>query len=531
MTLNLSDTLRIDVRLLTGDNTPRFASIGKSGSGKTNDLIVAAEEWIAAGFPLTFVVPVGKTAQMLANTLPVVIAGRRKSAHVEITADNAAELARYSLRERVPVVLDMVMYTKDDEMDVLYAYLNALWSELLFQDDDHHQPYALFVDEAHLYVPQGGSTPISPVLTDINKRGRHMSLFTFVSSQRAASLDKDFLTQANLLFAHRVMLGVDSKVLQEQLPLPPRELNAMMRKLNKGEAIVIGDSEFIGDDNDYLQVQIRPNASIQLANDGYSPLPIGALRPIDESFLTALRAALTTDATPAPTQLSSNNGEADTLIADLRRQLAARDQKITELTQQLTRRPIVQEVGGAPAPRVEVEAALSPLSHDMPGNDGDLHPSARRILVAIARRHPIALTRAQLGTLSRFSPKGGAFQSHFKTLKARGFIVEEVGKTSITPDGLTYLGRENVLAPQTPEELVAMWRDVLTVGEQRLLDALMNVYPRAMSRQTLAAQTSYTASGGAFQGALKVLRENGLAEVNGNTVRASATLFMATELA
>lgn len=248
--IRLADNLQIDLHKAAGQ---RIGVIGKSGSGKTNSLIVFAEEWNGCGLPATIIDPMAQFIDF-PNRQSAILAGRGKTAHIAIDERNAALLAEFSVRERVTIVLDLSLYSDDETMDILKIYLETLWAYIFIQPEP--QPYALLIDEAHLYAPQSGVTPLSKTIIDMAKRGRHKRMTTVVATQRAAAITKEFLTQATLLIAHRLSFGVDTAILQEQLPLPKQELNSMMRKLNTGAALVIGDAALVGD-ADYLMVQVR----------------------------------------------------------------------------------------------------------------------------------------------------------------------------------------------------------------------------------------------------------------------------------
>lgn len=268
----LADNLQIDLQRAAGQ---RLAIIGKSGSGKTYTEGRFIEQWVGAGLPATVIDPMAQFIDLPA-ILPVILAGRGDGAHIEIKFSNAAALARLSVEHRVTVILDMSLYSDDESMDILEEYLEVMWSVIFVQKSP--QPYALVIDEAHLYAPQSGVTPLSKTIIDIAKRGRHKKLTTVVATQRAAAITKDFLTQATLLIAHRLSYGVDTAILREQLPLPAKELNAMMRKMNTGEALVIGDAALVGD-VDYLRVQILPRQEIG-ETPGETPIITGSLTQI-----------------------------------------------------------------------------------------------------------------------------------------------------------------------------------------------------------------------------------------------------------
>lgn len=148
------------------------------------------------------------------------------------------------------------------------------------------------------------------------------------------------------------------------------------------------------------------------------------------------------------------------------------------------------------------------------------------MLETLAKRYPIRVTRAQLGTLAGFTASGGTFGAYLGTLKRGGYIEEAGGYIQITQAGLDYLGLTEPPAPQTTEEVLEMWHKALRAGERRMLDRLVEVYPDSLSREALGEQTGFTASGGTFGAYLGVLRRNGLVEVDGDGIKASDTLFM-----
>ena len=62
-----------------------------------------------------------------------------------------------------------------------------------------------------------------------------------------------------------------------------------------------------------------------------------------------------------------------------------------------------------------------------------------------------------------------------------------------------------------------------------MLDALVAAYPGWLTREQLGERAGFTPSGGTFGTYLGTLRRNGLATVEGDTVRASETLFIGGE--
>ena len=149
------------------------------------------------------------------------------------------------------------------------------------------------------------------------------------------------------------------------------------------------------------------------------------------------------------------------------------------------------------------------------------------MLETLWKRYPTKLIRAQLGTLAGFTPSGSTFGTYFGTLKRQGLIREAPnGDVEMTEAGLAYLGDEVPPQPQTTAEVLAMWQQALKRGEWRMLEALVKIYPKALSREKLGDQTGYTATGRTFGTYLGTLRGNGLVEVHHEEVKASETLFL-----
>jgi hypothetical protein len=150
---------------------------------------------------------------------------------------------------------------------------------------------------------------------------------------------------------------------------------------------------------------------------------------------------------------------------------------------------------------------------------------ALRMLTALARQHPLRVTRAQLATLGGIKKSGGTFGSYFSALRTGGLITEENGLVSITETGMQTAGIEPG-APVTAEELREQWRAALKAGARVMLDRLLAAHPASVSRAELAEAAGLEQNGGTFGSYLSSLRSNGLAEVNGAQVRAADVFFL-----
>ncbi len=266
----------------------RFGVLGKSGSGKTHTLFVLAEEAMSNGWPVCIIDPMNNFRH-LRSLFPVIVAGQRKSADVRLTEDNAPTLAEFFFRQRVSVVIDTSMYAPGEEMEVLKSFLTRLWTLILAQDEDATlPPYAVLIDEAQMYVPQNGQTPVTPVVIDMAKRGRQLMVSMVVASQRSASIQKDFLTQSNVLICHRVMLGNDAALVAEITTQPTKVINQTMRKMQRGQALVIADNDLLdAGEEDYVLGQVRERqVQLDAQADDTAPAQMGR---VDAAMLEQMR--------------------------------------------------------------------------------------------------------------------------------------------------------------------------------------------------------------------------------------------------
>jgi len=89
--------------------------------------------------------------------------------------------------------------------------------------------------------------------------------------------------------------------------------------------------------------------------------------------------------------------------------------------------------------------------------------------------------------------------------------------------GLVALGSWDPL-PVGPE-LIDYWRRQLGKAERLVLEALVNVYPAALSKAEIAVQTGYEANGGGFNNALGRLRTLELIEGRGELPGATSAVM------
>jgi hypothetical protein len=180
------------------------------------------------------------------------------------------------------------------DMEVVTAYLETLWRLILTQEDEtNSEPYALVIDEAQLFIPQMGMKPTTPIINDMGKRGRYFKLSMMAATQRPATIQKDFLDQADLVFWQKLR-GKALEAAAEGMSMSVREVRQLMKPFTKGTAL-LGDADaFIGD-VDYLVVQVRPRRGLKTSAPA-QPVVTSGLRPIDSKVLKQLQQMIKAEA-------------------------------------------------------------------------------------------------------------------------------------------------------------------------------------------------------------------------------------------
>jgi len=275
LNIDQSRTFKMPLRDLIGESV---AVLGIKGSGKTNTAAVLIEELLSYGLPLT-IVDIEGEYWGLKERFEILVVGRSDNVDMEVGVPQAERIAEFSVTHGISVILDLSDFGQDEMLSFLLRYFKSLWA-ICFQ---LRKPYEIVLEEAHEFVPQSVRTPLKEVLTRIALRGRKRGLGIISVSQRSAKVEKDVLTQASILFLHRVVHPIDVKVYQEILPLPPREVEHMVGELQPGQAIILSEHKA-----HTVQIRLRHTFHVGATPELVSSA-IPKLRKIDKALLAELR--------------------------------------------------------------------------------------------------------------------------------------------------------------------------------------------------------------------------------------------------
>lgn len=571
--LNISPDLSIPYEAVT----QTFGVLAKRGVGKTYTVLVMVEEMLAAHLPVVVVDPIGvcwglrSSADGEGPGLPIVVmGGDHGDVPLEVTSGEI--IADFVIDSGQSAVLDLSLFRKGEQVRFMTDFAERLYHK-------NRQPLHLVLDEADAFAPQRpmkGQERMLGAIEDLVRRGRARGIGVSLVTQRAAVLNKDVLTQVEVLVALRTIAPQDRDAIDAWIRVhgTQEERDTLMQSL---PSLPIGTAWFWSPGwlDLFQKVKVRARrtfdssatpkvGSVAIVPKRLAEVDLDALReriaatiervkaddPVElRRRIVQLEKALREQPSGAPVVVEKvvvERVEVPVIPIGLVERLRDLDLAVNRVQNELgaIRRDIqaaadgqaIEVDTGRLVPLLPFQLQKSPKTADSArpiaetdNNGGRIHlkAGARKMLAVMAQHYPMRVTRKQLGTLSRYTASGGTFISYFSTLKRAGLILEGGdGQVEITQNGFDYLGESVPGEPQTHAELLATWRAVLKLGERKMLDKLVEVYPRSLTKEELGEAAGYTASGGTFGSYLGNLRRNGLIESTTIGIRASDTLFM-----
>jgi len=283
--------------------TGRGFVTGKSGSGKSNTASVLVEELLDRDSRLLVVDTDGEYYGLKEDYEVLHLGADSDRCDAVVGPGDADAVADLALAEGVPVVLDVSGYIESDDADrLVYEVVKRLFSRAR----DVRQPFLLFVEEVHEFVPQqGGLGDVGEMLVRVAKRGRKRGLGLCGLSQRPASVDKDFITQCDWLVWHRLTWANDTKAAARILG---DEYADRVEGLEDGEAFLLADWE-----DEVRRVQFRRKHTFDAgATPGFGAAEAPDLRPVDGAWLERFGAGGSGDESGEATgEPAADDGPAD----------------------------------------------------------------------------------------------------------------------------------------------------------------------------------------------------------------------------
>jgi len=181
-----------------------------------------------------------------------------------------------------------------------------------------------------------------------------------------------------------------------------------------------------------------------------------------------------------------------------------------------------------PSPLLPRSVSRSSASLTEAPISGELVRGQRAILQALARCHPMKLSLPQLGRLARQSLKSSSFKAYLADTKRAGLMAHDHDGYTLTDSGMAAIDFTPSL-PQTSDERIAMWRNALIAGERAIFDYVLSASPRGewVAQDNISAATGQSLKSSSFKAYLANLVRNRLFDKDTTFLRPAAWLTKA----
>lgn len=212
--------LATDLTLPLETVTQTIAILAKRRAGKSYAMRRLVEQLVKADQQVVLVDPKGdqhgirSSADGKGPGLPLVILGGER-ADVPLEASSGEVVAKLVVEERVSAVLDLSLFRKHEVATFMTGFLEALYR--LKAREIYRTPMMLVIDEADAIAPQKpqkGEERMLGAAEDIVRRGGQRGIGCVLVSQRSAVLNKNVLTQAQILIVLRTIAPQDLAALK-----------------------------------------------------------------------------------------------------------------------------------------------------------------------------------------------------------------------------------------------------------------------------------------------------------------------------
>jgi len=578
--------LAINLRLPLDAVTQTFAFMGRRGGGKTYAAGKLVEEMLDASAQVVILDPVGTWYGLRTPGsgpgYPIPVMG---GAHGDIPLEPTGGIvvADFVVDTGTSLVLDVSHFRKNQRRQFVVDFAE----QLFHRKKRSASPLHIVIEESQFFVPQqmrGGDERLLGAVSDLTLLGRNYGIGVSLLSQRPQKVHKDVLNQTECLLAFQMTGPHERKAIDEWIA-EKGVLDgdaALLAKLPQGQAIV-WSPQWLGQ---YERVRIYKKKTADTSSTPKIGRKVKArklarvdLKAISAAMAETIEAAKKSDPRHLQRELVERDRKIAQLEAQLKKQPAGRVEQVevavikpkelTRLTTLLNRYETALMKGAEKWSSLQIEAkdalvtlasaldavrAAVPATKTRPApSPVKLKPAAgptwtattarrskpmngelkigggpQRILEAIASLHPDPLTRAQVSTLSGFSPRSGTFANYLSTLRTNGLIEDEAGSLRLSEAGLALVGDAPTGTPTT-DQLYALWAGRLTGSSKVMLQLLIDAYPNGFSREEVAERAGQSARSGTFANYLSKLRANKLIEKRNGLYFASDAFFQARQ--
>ncbi len=555
--------------------TQTFAILAKRGAGKTYTAAVMAEEMLKASLPVVIADPIGvwwglrAAADGKSDGLQIVVlGGDHGDAPLDATAGEL--VASLVVDERLSVVLDLSQFRKGEQTRFMTDFAERLYHR-------NRQALHLILDEADAFAPQRpmpGEQRLLGAVEDLVRRGRARGIGVTLVTQRAAVLNKNVLTQVEVLVTLRTIAPQDLGAVDEWIKVhgTPGERAELMASL---PSLPIGTAWFWSPGwlDMFRRVAVRRRETFDSSATpkvGAARLEPKRLAAVDIEALksrlaatiekakaedprelrrriAALEADLRkaqTSAAPAadPEEIErarrAGRAEATAVLESIGQVLQGIENCIKGVEEEAANirlnvvgaRSRIEAFGADPAALVspvDRGAAARPaprparqLPPPAPSGPAVPLPAGERATLTACAQYPDGVTRQQFSILTGY--KRSTRDAYIQRLREKGYVEIEGDRVRATPPGVAALGDFEPLP--TGRDLQKYWLARLPEGERAVLEVLVRAWPKAVPRDAIDNATGYKRS--SRDAYIQRLKARQLVEIVGpGELRASEELF------
>jgi hypothetical protein len=274
--LRISDSLSLPIDAVT----QTIGILAKRRAGKSYTARRFAEQLSGAHQQISIVDPKGdwwgirSSADGKAPGLSIVILGGERG-DVPLEVNGGEIVAKLVAEERVSVLLDLSLFRKNEVTTFMTAFLENLYR--IKAREEFRTPMMLIVDEADAIAPQKpykGEERMLGAAEDIVRRGGQRGIGCTLITQRSAVLNKNVLTQCQMLVALRTIAPQDLAAMNAWIDVhgTQKQRDTLMESL---PALPTGDAWFWSPgwptvDGIFKRVHVLPIATF---DSGATPRP------------------------------------------------------------------------------------------------------------------------------------------------------------------------------------------------------------------------------------------------------------------
>lgn len=561
--IKISNDLLLPVDVVT----QVIAILAKRRAGKSYTMRRVVEQLFDAGQQIVLIDPKGdqwglrSSADGKSAGKPILILGGE---HGDLPLEAAAGelIARLVVEERVSVLLDLSLFRKNQVAHFMTDFLENLYR--LKAQEKYRTPLMLVVDEADAIAPQKPQANEARMLgsiEDIVRRGGQRGIGCTLVSQRSAVLNKNVLTQAQVLVVLRTIAPQDIAAMKAWIEVHGT-LEQGRTLIESLPALPVGDAWFWSpgwptNDGIFKRVRVLP---IETFDSGDTPKP-GQKRVMPKTLadvdLDALKGHM---ADTIEKQKANDPALLRKRIAELEKQLSVGNtapsvQELQKHRAEIAKHytPIIEQqkreinrlnsivvsvaklVSGTaatvatpqpdPVSKIKQHIIQSDINKAARRNavstqTPSMLPTGEQKVLAALIQYPNGLERNQLTVLTGF--KRSTRDAYIQRLSEKQYVGKVGSKIIASEEGKAALPDFEPLP--TGRELQEYWREKLPDGEWKILEVLIHAYPNTRDRETLSEITEFKRS--TRDAYIQRLASKELIETVGRgEVKASETLF------